>query len=268
MTKQSTYLMSSLLALVAMLLASCGPGEPTRTGTGETTQVAFVLDGDTIELADGRRVRYVGVNTPETGQPYAAEAKMLNELLVMGREVWLETDVQESDQYGRLLAYVWVGDVFVNLELVRQGYANAYALPPNVRYAEAFVQAEQEAREEERGLWVRADVPVRITALHHDGPGSDRVAPNGEWVELTNEGDVPVDLSGYTLGDEGLHLYAFGAVVLTPGATVRIRSGRGVDTATELYWGLAGEEVWDNDGDTAYLRDPTGAFVDHFSYTQ
>ena len=253
--------------LLAILLSACSPREPSRTGTGETAQVAFVIDGDTIELDDGRRVRYIGINTPETGQPYAAEAKAFNEALVAGQEVWLETDAQEGDQHGRLLAYVWVGDTFVNLELVRQGYANAYTVPPNVRYAGAFVQAEQEAREAERGLWVRADVPVRITALRYDGPGSDRVAPNGEWVELTNRGDRPVDLSGYMLKDEGLHLYTFGPVTLAPGATVRVYSGRGSDTATELYWGLAGEEVWDNDGDTAYLRDPTGAFVDYFSYT-
>ena len=252
--------------LLVLLLISCGPAEPTPTGTGEKAQVAFVLDGDTVELADGRRVRYIGVNTPETGQPYAAEAQAFNETLVAGQNVWLETDAQESDVYGRLLAYVWTGDTFLNLELVRQGYANAYTLPPNVRYADGFVQAEQEAREAGLGMWMLAGVPVRCTALHYDGPGSDRVAPNGEWVELTNEGDVPVNLSGYTLRNAGPHLYTFGTFTLAAGATVRVYSGRGDDATTELYWGLAGEEVWRNDGDTAYLRDPTGMFVDAFSY--
>lgn len=255
-----------LVALVS-LLASCGPGEPTRTGVGEAAAVAFVLDGDTVELTDGRRVRYIGINTPEVGQPHAEEAKEFNETLVAGQRLWLETDAQEIDQYGRLLAYVWVGGTFVNLELVRRGYANAYTVPPNVRYADVFMQAEREAREAGRGLWVRADMPVRITGLNYDAPGSDRVAPNGEWVELTNEGGGPVDLSGCMLRDEGLHVYTLGAVVLAPGATLRIYSGRGADTATELHWGLAGEEVWDNDGDTAYLCDSTGAFIDHLYYT-
>jgi micrococcal nuclease len=255
----------ALLLLIA-LLASCGPAAPTRVGVGEYAQVAFVVDGDTLELLDGRRVRYIGVNTPETGRPYAAEALALNESLVAGQEVWLETDVQESDVYGRLLAYVWVDDVLVNLELVRQGYANAYTVPPNGRYTDAFVRAEEEAREAERGMWTSADAPVRITALHYDGPGSDRVAPNGEWVELTNEGSAPVDLSGYTLQDAGLYLYTFDEMTLSPGATVRVYSGRGADTAAELYWGLAGEEIWHSDGNTAYLRDPAGLFVDHFAY--
>lgn len=256
----------AFLLLIA-LLASCGPGEPTSTGTGETAQVAFVVDGDTIKLAGGRRVRYIGVNTPETGQIYAAEAKAFNESLVEDQEVWLEPDVQETDRYGRLLAYVWAGDTFVNLELVRRGYANTYTLPPNVRYADVFVQAEQEAREAGRGLWSPADAPVRITALHYDAPGNDQVDPNGEWVELTNEGNAPVDLGGYTLKDEGLHLYTFGAVTLAPGATLLIHSGRGSDTLTDLYWGLANEAVWNNDGDTAYLHTSTGLFVDCFAYT-
>jgi micrococcal nuclease len=230
-------------------------------------QVAFVVDGDTVELADGRRVRYLGINTPEIGQPYAEEARAYNEALVAGREVWLETDVQEKDQYGRLLAYVWLGDTLVNLELVRQGYANAYTAPPNLRYADAFVGAEQEAREQGLGLWVPGDALVRITGLNYDAPGRDGVNPNGEWIELTNEGDVALDLAGYTLQDERLHVYTFGAVVLPPGATVRIYSGRGSDTTSELYWGLAGEAVWNNDGDTAYLYDATGAFIDRYSYT-
>jgi micrococcal nuclease len=256
-----------VIALLIPPLMSCTSGEPTRTGTGEAARVAFVVDGDTVELADGRRVRYIGINTPETGQPYAADAKAFNQSLVAGQEVWLETDVQASDQYGRLLAYVWVDDTFVNLELARQGYAVAYTVPPNVRYADVFVRAEREAREAGRGLWAPADVSVRITALHYDAPGRDELAPNGEWVELTNEGDAPVNLSGYTLEDEGPHLYTFGAVVLSPGATVRIYSGRGSDTADELYWGLVGDAVWNNGGDTAYLRDSTGTFVDAFSYT-
>ncbi len=217
MRKQSMYRYYGLVTLLAMLLTSCGPTEPARTGAGEYAQVAFVVDGDTVELAGGRRVRYLGINTPETGQPYAANAKSLNEALVTGQEVWLETGAQGNDVYGRLLAYAWVGDTSVNLELVRQGYANAYTVPPNARYANDFGRAEQEARAAERGMWTRADVPVRITALHHDGPGSDRIAPNGEWVELINEGSVPLDMSGYTLRNMGLHTYIFDALLLGMG---------------------------------------------------
>ncbi len=256
-----------LVLTFVVLLTACHSTQPTRTAAGQAAAVAFVVDGDTVELTDGRRVRYTGVNTPEIGQPYAAEARALNESLVAGQTVWLETDVQTSDLHGRVLAYVWIADVFVNLELVRQGYANAYILPPNGRYAESFARAEQEARESGRGQWTPSESPMRITALQYDGPGSDRIAPNGEWVELTNTGDTAVDLDGYVLRDAGLYLYVFPPMLVAPGATIRLYSGRGADTDAALYWGLAGEAVWNNDGDTAYLYDPYAAFVDAYPYT-
>ena len=250
-----------------LLLTACLPTDPTRTGEGSPARVASVIDGDTVELADGRRVRYIGIDTPERDQPYAAGATALNRSLVEGQDVWLETDAQATDQYGRLLAYVWAGDTFVNLELVRQGFATAYTVPPNVRHADAFVQAEREAREAGHGLWSPADVPIRITALNYDAPGADHLDPNGEWIEITNQGHSAIDLNGYTLTDEGSHVYTFSAVVLAPNATLRLHSGRGTDTAAELYWGLANEAVWNNDGDTAYLRDAAGTFVDAYAYS-
>ena len=79
-----------------------------------------------------------------------------NRRLVAGRRVRLETDVQARDRYGRLLAYVWVGDVMVNAELVRQGYAQVMTVPPNVRHQELFVKLQREAREAGRGLWRKA----------------------------------------------------------------------------------------------------------------
>ena len=140
-------ILARTLPLLLLLIAACLPTDPTRTGEGSPARVASVIDGDTVELADGRRVRYIGIDTPERDQPYAADATALNRSLVEGQDVWLETDAQATDQYGRLLAYVWAGDTFVNLELVRQGYATAYTVPPNVLHADAFVQAEREARE-------------------------------------------------------------------------------------------------------------------------
>jgi hypothetical protein len=84
---------------------------------------------------------------------FGQEASNKNKELVEGKRVKLEKDVSETDKYGRLLRYVWVDDVFVNDYLVRQGYAYAYTYPPDVKYAEQFVQAQQEARENNRGLW-------------------------------------------------------------------------------------------------------------------
>jgi len=129
---------------------------PTPTSASETAQVVEIVDGDTIDVQIGGqvfRVRYIGINTPEVGQPCAAEATTYNAGLVMAKTVTLIKDVSETDQYGRLLRYVYVGDMFVNAELVRQGYANAATYPPDVAYADLFVQLEAEARAGGRGCW-------------------------------------------------------------------------------------------------------------------
>jgi micrococcal nuclease len=123
-------------------------------------KVIKVIDGDTIKLENGEAVRYLGIDTSETVHPskpvqcFGKEASAKNRELVEGKLVKLEKDITDRDKYGRLLRYVWVGDLFVNDELVRQGYAYAYTYPPDVKYSEQFVQAQQEARGNNRGLWL------------------------------------------------------------------------------------------------------------------
>lgn len=147
-----------------------GAGKDTTSSTVSTTtplkalsrasergEVIRVIDGDTIEvrLTDGqvRRVRYIGIDTPERSEDLYTEAKRANAKLVEGKEVRLIKDVSETDRYGRLLRYVYTGDTFVNAELVRQGYAAAATYPPDVAYAEYFVKLAAEAREKGVGLW-------------------------------------------------------------------------------------------------------------------
>jgi micrococcal nuclease len=118
-----------------------------------------VADGDTIRvrLRSGaeERVRYIGVDTPERtgGECYADEATAYNVRLVAGRDVRLVLDAEERDRYGRLLAYVYADGVFVNAELVREGYAQPLTVPPNVRFEDRFTRLARDARRAERGLW-------------------------------------------------------------------------------------------------------------------
>jgi endonuclease YncB( thermonuclease family) len=122
-------------------------------------KVARVVDGDTIELETGEKVRYIGMDTPETVKPntpiqcFGKEASVKNKELVEGKMVRLEKDVSETDRYGRLLRYVYAGDIFVNDYLVRQGYAKSSTYPPDVKYQNQFKLAETEARNNYRGLW-------------------------------------------------------------------------------------------------------------------
>lgn len=125
-------------------------------------RVELVVDGDSIHVRLGGRtekVRYIGIDAPELNhpergeEPWAREAAEVNRKLVDGKTVRLERDVQERDSYGRLLAYVYVGDVMVNAELVRLGYAHAMTIPPNVKYRDLFRQLERRARARKLGLW-------------------------------------------------------------------------------------------------------------------
>jgi micrococcal nuclease len=240
-----------------------GPAQP---GGLESVAVAAVIDGDTIELTDGRRVRYIGINTPERNQPYYAEATDTNRQLIGGNQIQLEFDVETFDQYGRTLAYVWANGQLVNFELVQRGFANAFTVPPNVRYETDFRSAEQAARDAGRGLWAGSDVSLKIVFIEANAPGSDRENPNGEWVKVANQGQSPVNMQGFTLKDEANHIYEFGNFSVPPGASFQLFSGQGNDNSTELYWGLVNDSVWNNDSDTAFLRDVDGALIDSFSY--
>jgi micrococcal nuclease len=148
----------SLIAVVLLIGIGIGLG----TGYGlwhpddsvyEQALVTSVIDGDTVELADGRRVRYLGIDTPESGEYYAEEATARNKELVEGKTVELQRGKRDQDEYGRLLRYVYIDGVFVNAELIVQGYATAYIFDPDDRYSQILVQLEQYAKMKNRGLW-------------------------------------------------------------------------------------------------------------------
>jgi micrococcal nuclease len=155
--RRATVLVAAGLAFGITACTSSSP----PSGDGHA-RVQRVVDGDTLVLDDDRRVRLIGIDTPETVDPrrpvecFGREASdHLTELLPPDEPVRLEYDVERTDRYGRTLAYVHRADddLFVNLSLARDGYAEQLTVPPNVRYAEDFGRAVEEARDEGRGLW-------------------------------------------------------------------------------------------------------------------
>ncbi len=137
------------------------------SGIKEEFRVTRVIDGDTVVLEDGRHVRYIGVDTPEKERPYYGEAKRENDRLVKGKVVSLEYDVEKTDRYGRTLAYVHEGDIFVNAELVKNGCAMIYTFPPNVKYAKTFLVLQKEAREQKRGFWGLSQKDIELIKGGH-----------------------------------------------------------------------------------------------------
>ncbi len=121
---------------------------------GDTALVTRIIDGDTIDVrigGVGYRVRYIGINTPERDQSCYQEASDANAALVSGQTVTLVRDSSDTDQYGRLLRYVYVGSQFVNAELVREGWAESVVYPPDTRYEQTFHQLEQAAQADQLG---------------------------------------------------------------------------------------------------------------------
>ncbi len=168
------------LILILLALAAAGGGAgasglldgegardgPSGGGGGDASvgRVVKVVDGDTIHVQLGamrEKVRYIGVDTPETKDPrrpvqcYGQKAADFNARLVDGELVRLVRDVEERDRYGRLLAYVYRmrDELFVNAELARLGYAQPLSIAPDVRHADRFARLARKAREAGRGLW-------------------------------------------------------------------------------------------------------------------
>jgi micrococcal nuclease len=174
---------AALLACSAIVIAACGGSSSNPTGSpaavdnelprGDDTAVERHTDGDTLWVEDHVKVRLIGVDTPETHDPaepvqcFATEAAaFLSDLLPLGAEVRLVYDAERLDQYDRTLAYVYRlrDGLFVNAELVRKGYAQAYTVPPNVAHADEFVELQRDARDAQRGLWGKCGSPTPAPA--------------------------------------------------------------------------------------------------------
>lgn len=247
----------------------------------ETALVVQVLDGDTLEvIVDGSnyRLRYIGIDCPEDGQPYSTQAEAINRQLVEGKKVVLEKDISETDRYDRLLRYVYLLDgTFVNAELVRTGMARAAAYPPDTRYQNLFEELQMEAQAAEEGIWGQPEATATLPAVEgslfidpacsqFNAPGNDNDNKIEEFVCLSNQTTATIDLSAWTLRDEYGWQYTFPAFSLESGMSVRIRTGCGTDTAQDLHWCREETAIWNNDTDCAYLLDTAGEVVQMYCY--
>jgi micrococcal nuclease len=200
--------------LVALVVAAAGAGiarEQSRTAIVER-----VVDGDTIELRSGTRVRLIGINAPEIAHNgYGDECfgegatRFAERLLEAGQSVRLVFDVARRDHYDRLLAYVYRDHdgLFVNAEIVRRGYAYVETVPPNVQHADRFRRLARAARTNERGLWSecptkggRPTNPDRSCLSDYEGACVPAPPPDLDCVDIegpvTIVGDDPHTLDG------------------------------------------------------------------------
>ena len=178
--KSLIYVLALILAILQLIFYKDNPlpkslTNPTNTPTPNITvapyekqkvKVLRVIDGDTIEIEGNIKLRYIGINTPELHDPkrpvecFGQIPSDENKKLVEGKEIYIQRDISETDKYKRLLRYVWVGDLFVNDYLIRQGFAQVSTFPPDVKYIPQFLTAQTEAQNNVRGLW--KDCPLSI----------------------------------------------------------------------------------------------------------
>jgi micrococcal nuclease len=269
-------------------MAACGsdsdgaavPTASTSTapdGEGGSWRSVRVVDGDTLEVSGPggeMTVRVIGVNTPESGECFGDEATEVLAGLVAGADLVLVEDRSDVDRFGRALRYVETAEgVDVGAELVAGGFAIARRYPPDDARADVYADLQREAQREQRGLWapdacgagdgVGARIEVEMNA---DAPGDDGQNLNGEWVRFTNVGADPVDLDGWEVADESAsNRYRFTDLRLGPGADVTLFSGCGADDDANRHWCVSSSAVWNNSGDTVFLRDEQGNIVVSFS---
>jgi micrococcal nuclease len=238
---------------------------------GDAAEAAYVFDGDSLEavLVDGSRieVRLIGINAPEGDECFGDDARSVLEDWLDAATMTLVADDEESDQFGRILRYLYVDGVNVNLAMVEAG--NALAIQSGHSLDQIFAENSDSAAASGLGMWATdacgsaADLPALVIADYvFDPRGRDTDNPNGEWVAIANETAVGIEMGGWTLRDESTqHRFRFpNGFALQPGEEVLIHSGCGTDVASDLFW-CASDPVWSNGGDTMILQLPDGTVV-------
>ncbi|RLJ06571.1 MAG: hypothetical protein DRP12_03830 [Candidatus Aenigmatarchaeota archaeon] len=258
-----------VLLLILVLLSGCFTAKILQP---KEVRITEVIDGDTVLAETGERIRLLGINAPEKGQKFWNLCRKMLKGLLLNRTVRLEADEEDRDRWGRLLRWVWLEGKLVNEELVRQGCAFPYIIPPNQKYAERIEKAWQECLQSRKNLCNLSKGScshcIFILDFHWNAEGDDCKNPNGEWVVFGNLCPFPCNLTGWEVSDEANHRFIFPAATLQPGENLTLFSGSGENKAGKLYWNRKGRcrAVWNNEGDTLFLWDSERRLVLNVSY--
>tara|TARA_B110000240_G_scaffold47859_1_gene54249 strand:+ start:3287 stop:5206 length:1920 start_codon:yes stop_codon:yes gene_type:complete len=251
------------------MLALTSPNIIVEEPTEDTTQdynmtVTEVIDGDTFYLGNGDKIRMLGINTPESGRPYAQESTDFLTNMILGKEVTLVNDSKNDDvdSYGRLLAHVYVNDTFVNYEIIKAGYAFWYPYTSGTDFDTEYEAAQNDASNNKIGLWTESSYNLTIDYIEYDPEGEEADA---EYLVLTNHENYNVTMVGWFLQDEAAQTaYEFN-LTIESNTTIRIYTGSGTDNSTTIFWGWH-QGIWNNSGDFAILQDENGYMVDSYRY--
>ncbi len=230
-------------------------------GFFEESELGFVervIDGDTIVMNE-TSIRLLGINCPEKGEKYYQEAKDFLEKEVLNKTVELKFGNERYDKYHRLLAYVFLDEKNVNLELVEKGFANFYFPSGKDVYYNDFEKAWENCLNSNLNLCEKSQNICRNCI------GLKEFNFEKDVLVFYNNCSFDCDLTGWGIKDEGRKNFVFSEFVLNPFLEVKIIVGNGKDNSTTLFW--KGEDyVWTKTGDSLFLRDDEGRLVLWESY--
>lgn len=225
----------------------------------EYALVTRVIDGDTLEIENGERVRLLGINCPEKGDKYYDEAKDFLESLTLNKTVRLEFGKKKYDLYDRTLAYIFVDEVFVNVKIVEQGFANIYFPESQKMHYSLFVDAWEDCLKKNQNICEisssRCAECIHLKQLDY----------NFQKLTLENSCNFACNLDDWEIKDEGRKTFVFDEFILGAQKQVSIVVGNETNTADTLYWRKE-TYVWTESGDSLFLRDSSEKLVLWESY--
>ncbi len=232
---------------------------------GIETTVSRIVDGDTVELANGDLVRLIGIDAPEKNQPYYDE--VVGQLKKLeGKIIRMEKDKTNKDRYGRYLRYIFLDDHFVNLELVQNGLVYAYIVSPDKRYEKELLEAEAVARASGMGIWNKSEYSdcIELETLHYNARGEDDKNLTDEFFVIRNSCDKLIAAENWGVRNT-FNTFSMPDFSLNPGSEMKIISGSGRNSDNEIFISSK-RPIWNNKGDTLYLKDAEGRIILSKSY--
>ncbi|MEK6842779.1 MAG: thermonuclease family protein, partial [Nanoarchaeota archaeon] len=219
----------------------------------ETVHVSRIIDGDTI-IGNNESIRLLGINTPERGEKYYSEAKEFLESLILNKTVQLKFGKDKKDRYNRTLAYIFLGNKNINLEIVENGFANYYFPEGKDAYHKSFQEVWKRCLEKEINLCEISVNPcsqcIELKELN----------VKSQEIIFHNKCAFQCDLTNWEIKDEGRKKFVFPDFVLNGNDKITIKVGEGTNNNEILFW-KDETYVWTKTGDTLFLRDEEGKLV-------
>jgi micrococcal nuclease len=246
MDKKYAFILASLILALVLLNYFSLTTFLTKEQSREKAVVSRIIDGDTLELSDGRTIRLLNINAPEKG---THGANLSAEFLREFENKTVELEITGTDKYKRTLARIYSPE-YINLNLVEQGLASKFLVQESE--LREFSKAEESAIKSSLGIWVKSP---------YFGCFDSEIDKINEEVLLINN-CLELDINGWILKDESRKIYTFNNIKLEK---VILHSGKGIDNLTDIFW-QSGTDIWNNNRDSLYLFDSNGGIAEYESY--